>query len=320
MQNRDADQELFRQSAKRFAIRMGLVSAGMVFAGAAMFFSALWWKATFGSSKPDAPRHVTISFEPVDLFISVAMLGAGAIVLASAAAFYFARQATQPLAEAMERQKNFIADASHELRTPLAVMHARVQQLQALSAGNEKIAPVAKELRRDTQDMVDIVNDLLEIASTTTDLDATASLSGALADLEHNQSLIATQRGISLAIPARDADTRISMSEVSLHRCLNALVGNALSHTPTGGHVALHLEETDKEVTVRITDDGPGITGIEPSRVFDRFASGTPGRDQAHGIGLALVKDAVHRFGGTVGVENTGPKGTTFALTLKKAD
>lgn len=73
---------------------------------------------------------------------------------------------------------------------------------------------------------------------------------------------------------------------------------------------------------IQVIDDGPGIQGISPTRVFDRFAHGTSSANDTrttHGIGLALVHDVVSRYGGTVKVERTGSEGTTFQLRLPTA-
>lgn len=319
MSTPDYDRDLFRQSARRISVRMGLVSAGMVLAGAGLFFFALWWK-TFSADGPETSHYITVSFDIIDLVIAVGTVGVGTIVLATAAAFYYSREATAPLAEAMTRQRNFIADASHELRTPLSVMHLRVQQLQILARGDARIAPVAQELRADTQAMADIVDDLLAIASGTVE-DAATDLASALDATETLLAPKAAADGVTLALADVDRAAPVAMSAVSLQRCLRALVTNAISHTPRGGQVTVAVADRGADfITVTVADTGTGITGIDPARVFDRFASGSGGRDQSHGIGLALVKDAVTRCGGTVAVHKSDAGGTTFALRLPRTE
>jgi two-component system OmpR family sensor kinase len=75
-----------------------------------------------------------------------------------------------------------------------------------------------------------------------------------------------------------------------------------------------------------VRDQGPGIQGISPARIFDRFAkSGTAtgggGTTRTgFGIGLALVRDIAVGNGGTVTVEETSASGTVIALTVPRAN
>jgi signal transduction histidine kinase len=118
----------------------------------------------------------------------------------------------------------------------------------------------------------------------------------------------------------------VTVPATSLRRCVVALVDNAIAHSPSGGTVTVTASVTDGAAWIRVRDEGGGISGIAPRRVFDRFAHGTPTGQAAgrrtrpgYGIGLALVRDVAVRHGGDVRVEHTGPDGTTFLLRLPLA-
>ena len=309
--------DTFAASARRIGARMAILCAVMVVLGAGLLAAALWWKARTGAELigiDDSSPKVTISFDPVDVAAVVAIVGFGAIVLAGGATFLFARQATAPLELAMARQKNFIADASHELRTPLSTMHLRVQQLEMLIDGTDAettVGPIVKDLRRDTKDMVAIVDDLLQIASSNHDPDARADVGDALAEVERNLRPQADALGIELKTEI-GSSISVNVAPVALVRCVGALVTNALSHTPKGGRVTVSADAA----TIRVRDTGPGIVGIAKERVFDRFSQGAPGALPSHGIGLALVHDTVENAGGTVEVTESSEGGTTFTMTL----
>ncbi len=88
-------------------------------------------------------------------------------------------------------------------------------------------------------------------------------------------------------------------------------------------HVALAQHRST--VRISVADQGPGITGIDPPRIFDRFAragealeSGA-GAHSGFGIGLSLVRDAVERAGGTVAVAKTSESGTEIELLIPAA-
>jgi len=101
------------------------------------------------------------------------------------------------------------------------------------------------------------------------------------------------------------------------------LTDNAIGHTRAGGNVHVAAVTNGGRVTIRVADEGPGVVGIEPARVFDRFAHGTPveattttSTRTGYGIGLALVRDIAVRAGGDAIVERTDSSGTIFALNL----
>lgn len=302
-----SDQEIFSSSARNVGIQVAILSLTMIVTGGVFAGLALWWKIQHGSAVVDVDWVETIAY--------AAVAGLAAVAIAGLAASYFARTATRPLAEALCRQRNFVADASHELRTPLSVMYARVQQLGMLTSGDERLAPVAAELKTDTQRMITLVEDLLQLATVSVSESEMTQLGPILAQVEAEGAAIAAKKDISFTVIPQDV--AVVATHIALHRALSTLVDNAIKYAPTGGQVAVNTEVNSGKVTIRITDNGAGIIGVDFDRIFDRFARGTDG---SHGIGLALVKDTITRCGGTVDVETTGPEGTTFRITLAKGN
>jgi signal transduction histidine kinase len=105
----------------------------------------------------------------------------------------------------------------------------------------------------------------------------------------------------------------------SIHRCLVSLLDNAMRFSPTGSTICVTVGSDRARADIRVIDSGSGITGIDPARVFDRFARGDAAGSSGFGIGLALVKDTVERYGGSAAVESTGRAGTTILLRLPRA-
>ena len=173
-------------------------------------------------------------------------------------------------------------------------------------------------------------------------------MTAAVADM----MLLAERRGVRIV--ATPLAREVALPAADLRRCLVALMDNAIDHSPAGGTVAVRAAEYGPNARITVTDDGSGITGIDPARVFDRFAHGspviegfagtgssTPGSDAPgsdapgsdtpgspiepgsrtrFGIGLALVAELAERHGGAVQVARTGSTGTVFELTIPFAD
>jgi two-component system, OmpR family, sensor kinase len=317
----DPDRLTYRRSVIGIAVRVAVVSAALVIGIILLVVAYVLWQLTPGQVRErPGPSDVRISLDTIDLSIAVIGVGGLAIVLAGVAAWLIARRAVRPIAEAARMQRTFVADASHELRTPLTVLHARVQRLQRMTPPDDRRRPVVDELRGDTQILIDIVNDLLEAAAGTRDRGRTADLRRTTDAVRHDMRVLAADRDVRLDVETIDASVRLS--ETQLRRCLVALIDNAIGHTRAGGLVRVTATTAGDRVTIRVADDGPGVVGIEPARVFDRFAHGNPAEATTtstrtgHGIGLALVRDIAVRAGGDVVVERTGSTGTVFALRL----
>jgi PAS domain S-box-containing protein len=110
--------------------------------------------------------------------------------------------------------------------------------------------------------------------------------------------------------------TRLALQQVFMN-----LVGNAIKHHdhPEHGRVRVTAEDAGEFYEFRVTDDGPGIDPTYHEKVFIIFQTLEP-RDKVEGtgIGLAIVKKTVERFGGTIRVESAPGRGATFAFTWPK--
>lgn len=306
------DAELVQRSARRVGWYVAVLCAGMVLAGAALVFGALYWKSTVHPEQDPGTRYLHVAIDPIDLALAGAVIGLGAILLAGVAAGFFAHRATRPLADALDRQRNFVADASHELRTPLAVLDTRVQHLAALTKDDERLRPLVGELRTDSRALTDIVDDLLQLA-TAAPIEGSANLKDAVAQA-------ATNAGSTCHVETSVPDEVVAVPPTALRRVFTALVTNAVNHSPEGSTITISGEVKGPFVVVCITDHGHGIQGIAPERIFDRFAGGTGGSGGSHGIGLALVRDTVTRCGGSITLERSDASGTEFVLELPRKE
>jgi two-component system sensor histidine kinase BaeS len=105
-----------------------------------------------------------------------------------------------------------------------------------------------------------------------------------------------------------------------LDQVLGNLLSNALRYTPNGGTIALQAERTEDGVRIRVSDTGSGIPPEDLAYIFDRFWKGDRSRTRqdgtGSGLGLAIARQLVHAHGGTIRVESTVGKGSTFTIEL----
>jgi signal transduction histidine kinase len=257
----------------------------------------------------------------------LAALGAAELAGLAAAALFgtlLARRATTPLAEALARQRRFVADASHELRTPLTHLHTRAQLLaHDLRAGATpaEMTDDIDHLVSGTRQLGEMVEDLLlssqpdPRAGELTPVDLGVVAAGVVAGLDPR----ATERDVGLVLVTDpDEPTIVTGREAGLRRVLLALVDNALSHTLPGGHIRVELSSagSDGWATVVVRDDGEGFDPADAERIFARFARAGDHDQRRFGLGLALAREVVHGHGGAIHAAGRAGHGATFTVRL----
>lgn len=261
-----------------------------------------------------------------DVLAGVLVIGALAVALAAALSLVATRHAVVPLVDALARQRHFVADASHELRTPLAILDARLQALERSLTADDPHREVVDELRGDARALIAVVDDLLaslEVAEG--DHDGMVPVAPVVAGVVSSMQVLGADRGVRIVAEPINEGVLVVAVETSLQRALTALVENAVKHSDRGGIVELSVRTTRRDVRLTVRDHGRGIRGIDPARVFDRFArssaaSGGGGDGESgFGIGLSLVQDTAARFGGRVEVTDSSAAGTAITLTLPRA-
>jgi two-component system, OmpR family, sensor kinase len=228
--------------------------------------------------------------------------------------------------QAMQQQREFVADASHELRTPLTSVLANLELLQASlgGPGQAEDREVVDSALRSSRRMSRLVSDLLLLARA----DA-----GRLAP--HRRCDLAEIAGDAAAEAAplmggrhfeidNDRPLRVDGSSDELHRMVLNLLDNAARHTPDGATIELKLSQQGDFAVVEVADDGPGIPQAMRTQIFDRFVRGEGPADTARGagtgLGLAIVSAVAASHNGTVEATESASGGALFRARIPIAD
>lgn len=248
------------------------------------------------------------------------------LLVAVLSAALLARRATAPLADALARQRHFVADASHELRTPLTQLHTRAQLLQRDLRSGAELADVVTDvdhLVAGTRHLGEVVDDLLLSSQLgrRDDIRRPVDVRAVADDVLASQTDRARMQNVELAVHADPAGTFVVLGHrAALQRVLTALVDNALSHTPAGGHVHVELGTTDTTVTIIVRDDGTGFDEADTERLFARFARGSHNDQRRFGLGLALAREVITGHGGTIEASGRLGHGAAFTIRLPAPD
>jgi two-component system OmpR family sensor kinase len=220
---------------------------------------------------------------------------------------------------ALDRQREFVADASHELRTPLTSILANLELLEAELEGEQR--EMAASALRSSRRMRRLVADLLLLAradagreSTMTPVDLAAVAREAAAEA----GAVSDDHPISLDAPE---PVTVTGAADDLHRLAANLIENALFHTPPGTPVTVSVRREASSAVLEVADRGPGVPPAMRERVFERFAraGGDGTRRSGSGLGLAIVRAVVDAHGGRVELGNAEGGGARFVVTLPAA-
>lgn len=318
-----SDAALIRVAARRVATTITLAVSLLVLAVLVGAFSVVLTQVPLGDFFAPQRHESVVDIEGSDILLGGVLLGAFSIASAGFLGWWVTRRAVRPLADALRRQRQFVADASHELRTPLAILDSRLQMLQRSLTPADPHAEIVSELRSDSRALINVVTDLLEgldepVPTPASPADVGRTIDATIAGM----SVLAEQRDVRLESESSHASLLVRMPESSLRRSMTALLDNAVKHSPAGTAVTVSARRRAGFVLIDVADNGPGIQGIAPERVFDRFARSSEAIDgggsarTGFGIGLALVQNTVTRYGGSAEVTTSSPAGTTITLRV----
>jgi signal transduction histidine kinase len=210
------------------------------------------------------------------------------------------------LAQLVESQQRFVADASHQLRTPLTALRLRLETLQQAIAPD--VRPKLDAAIGETNRLGRLVHSLLVLARSdaTAPLCEASDLSGAVRDRSTAWEPVATDDGKRLVTDCPDGLWVVAVPE-AVEQVLDNLVSNALAAAPPGSTVRIQVQEASDRLELHVIDEGPGMTAEERARAFDRFwrpAKETrTTEDSGFGLGLAIVHHLATRCGGTAQLE-----------------
>jgi K+-sensing histidine kinase KdpD len=230
-------------------------------------------------------------------------------------------------AEAASRAKDeFLAMLAHELRNPLGAVVSAAGVLERIGPSGETATRAGAIIRRQTEQLSRLVDDLLDVARVTT---GKVVLSKEALDLEDTvRRCVASLRDAGrlerhrVAIDA--APVWVDADRMRLEQVIENLLTNSVKYTPAGGAIVLRVRSEGREALLEVEDTGSGISPALLPRVFDLFTQGDSDLDRRTGglgVGLTLVRRLVEQHGGRVKAHSEGRgRGSTFTVRLPRID
>ncbi len=218
---------------------------------------------------------------------------------------FFSGKIIKPIAEAYEKQKQFITDAGHEMKTPLTIIAANLDILEMeLEEENESLADIKTQTKR----LKGLTEDLVLLARMEEkDKDIPKiefPISEVVSEVVNDFKPLAQTKEQELLL---DLEPMLSLTgnDKAIRQLLSILLDNALKYTPSKGKIRLSLKKhNNKSLQLVVANTSSNFMNEEQlSHVFDRFYRSDASRNSetgGHGIGLSVAQAIVHAHGGKI--------------------
>jgi two-component system CheB/CheR fusion protein len=238
------------------------------------------------------------------------------------------KRAEEKIREAVRRRDEFLAMLSHELRNPLGAVVSAAALLAQESVAAERKRTLVEVLRRQSEQMSRLLDDLLEVSRVTQDkIDLRKRVLDLRPVIEEAVTAVAgllEKREIQLRVEIEAGPLYVDGDPARLQQIQVNLLTNAAKYTPRGGHVLLEVKREGSQIVLRVCDDGMGIPKHMLDDVFELFVQSNRTLERAEGglgVGLTLVRGLVTKHGGQISAYSEGEgKGSEFVVRLPIAD
>lgn len=217
---------------------------------------------------------------------------------------------------------NLIATISHELKTPLSSINHSIKLLEDDRVGslNTEQKQLTQSLKIHSGRILNLVNEVLEFAQA-----ETGHLKSEIGHFQVRDIIEAGTLATNMLLAAKEIDLELNIpSTLPPVKCdlkksvwvLVNLLSNAAQYSPSRSRISISVDNQNDNVTIAVTDEGPGVRIEEQKLIFNRFVKSASQSSKGTGLGLAIAKEYVEAQGGTIGVKSEYGKGSCFYFTL----
>lgn len=261
------------------------------------------------------PWYLTWWFLAISAFISLLITTMVAVYLHQRKTDNMRLRLKEQEQKIYEEKVGLLINVSHELRTPLTLILAPLKRLlKKMSPGDENFSTLNRIYRQSgrMKDLLNMVLDLRKMEEGKDHLkinriDYNKWLCDTIEDIANEE----LAEGITIVT---ELDPAVGMVDFDKQKCDTVLMNvlmNAVKHSSSGDRIVIRTSLKDGFVKTSISDQGPGLSNIDPSQMFTRFYQSN-NEQYGSGIGLSYSRILVELHGGSIGAADNEDKGATF--------
>ncbi|MCI9304446.1 sensor histidine kinase KdpD [Clostridium sp.] len=230
--------------------------------------------------------------------------------------------------EVEKAKGQFFANLSHEIKTPINIIYSCVQLLDINKEEGEKSLwnsynKYDNTIKQNCYRLLRLVNNLVDITKIDSGYMNLNFVNYEIVDLVEDITLsivpYVESKNINVLFDTFIEELEIRCDPESIERVILNLISNAVKFTNNDGNICVLMDADDNYVTIRVKDDGVGISKDVQEEIFKRFVQEDKSfnrKKEGSGIGLALVKSLVELYDGQVYLESNVEKGSEFVVKL----
>jgi signal transduction histidine kinase len=221
-------------------------------------------------------------------------------------------------------KSDFVANVSHELKTPLALIRLFAETLElGRVPSEEKAHQYYRVINKESHRLTQLINNILDFSRIEAGRKeyrfAPTDVARVVRDVIESYRFQIEQQGFELKVDVADDLPQVPADAEALGQAVINLVNNAIKYSRESRTIHIQVRREGPRILVSVTDRGIGIPRGEQKKIFDKFYRGEDSlvhETKGSGLGLALVRHIMEAHSGSVDVESTAGKGSTFTLSL----
>ncbi len=256
-------------------------------------------------------------------YLRVLLLSAGVGVICWALMFLLviqlSKKAIRPIAENLEKQKEFITNAGHEIKTPLAIIQANTDAMELYSGENKWSKNIKQQVTRLDGLMKNLLfltrSDEKGLVANKADFSVSEIVSETAKSFVEPMKL----KGINLQISVQ-SNIQMNADKEQITQLVSILLDNALKYTNDNGYVFVFLSQEQNCIDMQIKNTVTELPEVPPDRLFDRFYRTNTARTQksgGYGIGLSVAKAICEANNAQISVQYEPTQSIVFSIKFK---
>ncbi len=221
-----------------------------------------------------------------------------------------------------EQQKQFVEDASHELRTPVQIMEGHLKLLNRWGKSDPEVLDESlnasltelTRMKRLVQEMLDLSR--AEQVSQTKELQI-VNVNDVVEQVRRNFEVM--YEDFTFTLEEKEKNLHAMIQHNHLEQLLIIIMDNAVKYSDGAKEVNMNVFKVKDKIHISIRDHGVGISSDEIDKVFNRFYRVDKARSRekgGNGLGLAIAKQLVEGYLGTISAKSEEDNGTEITITL----